>query len=215
MEYRIALDEMKRNYNVQKGRHDEIISQITKLNNDIDNITQNSSAKEVVRILLQKTAESARIKAKERLENIVTNALRYIFGENFYFIIELGSHGDKPIAEFYVATEQNGVLVKNKPQDSRGGGIVDIVSLALRMAFLELHQNPRINGPIILDEPGKHVDEESAVHLAMFVKEMSTFFNRQIIMVTHQPLLADIADRAFRVELRQHSSHVFRLGFDA
>jgi DNA repair exonuclease SbcCD ATPase subunit len=88
---------------------------------------------------------------------------------------------------------------RTKPIDSNGGGIVDMISIALRVAILEIHSDPRINGPIILDEPGKHVSEDYVEKMALFLKYLSSHFNRQIIMVTHQQSLSELSDKSFQV----------------
>ena len=101
-----------------------------------------------VRILFQLSSDHARTQAKTQLETLVTNALQYVFGSTFRFEIELSDHGGNPTAEFYVVSEWEDQIIKNKPQDSRGGGIVDVISLALRIALIETIK-PRLDGPIL------------------------------------------------------------------
>ncbi len=74
--------------------------------------------------------------------------------------------------------------------------------------MLQLYNEPKLQGPIILDEPGKHVSEEYAIRLATFLQHASQHFKRQIVMVTHQQHLAEVADKAFQVEIRGGSSQV-------
>ena len=83
------------------------------------------------------------------------------------------------------------MLIKTKPEQSRGGGVIDIISLALRIAFLQIHK-PKIEGPLILDEPAKHVSEDYIFNVADFLKRASEMFNRQIIIVTHNNHLSAI-----------------------
>jgi DNA repair exonuclease SbcCD ATPase subunit len=100
------------------------------------------------------------------------------------------------------------VVVRTSLEDSTGGGLVDIVCIALRWAITELYNDPVMNGPLQLDEPGKHVSENYAIKLAQFLKECGKTFDRQIIMVTHQPYLSAIADRNHDVVLRGGKSVV-------
>jgi DNA repair exonuclease SbcCD ATPase subunit len=160
-----------------------------------------------VRVLFQLSAEHARMQAKQQLETLVTNALKYVFGPSFRFEIELSEHGGNPTADFYVVSEWDGQSVKNKPQDARGGGIVDIVSLALRIALIETIK-PRLEGPIILDEPGKHVSEDFIVPMIEFLKSVAEMFDRQIILVTHNVHLTESADTAYYVKLSAGRSEV-------
>jgi DNA repair ATPase RecN len=160
-----------------------------------------------VKVLFQLSSDYARIQAKQQLETLVTNALRYVFGATFRFEIACSDHGGSPTAEFYVITEWAGQTIKNKPQDSRGGGIVDIVSLALRIALIETMQ-PRLQGSIILDEPGKHVSEDYIVPMMEFLKSVGETFGRQIIFVTHNTHLTESADIAYHVRLMNGKSEL-------
>ena len=87
---------------------------------------------------------------------------------------------------------------------------MDIVSLALRIAFLENHR-PKMDGPLFLDEPGKHISDDYIFNMGEFVKECSRLFSRQIIMVTHNDYLTNICDKAFRVDIRNGISNVVEL----
>lgn len=149
-----------------------------------------------IQALLVNTADEAREVGRQRMEKVVTRALQSVFGSDFTFEIEMDESGGKPVARFLVCSVgENGEVIKNEPQDSRGGGINDIVAFALQVAVLVVYNEPKIQGPIILDEPGKHVSEEYAVKFGEFLEFVSKTFNRQIIMVTHQPHLAATANR--------------------
>lgn len=182
---------------------DQLEQAEAKLNEYLDTI----DVYEKARVLLQQSAEYAREQARQQMETLVTNALQYVFGPLFQFQIEIEDHGNRTVAEFYVTTEYEGVQIKTKPQDSRGGGVVDIVTLALRVALMETVQ-PKVSGPLILDEPGKHVSNEYVYYLYEFLKSLSTMFGRQIIMVTHNHHLTESADQAFEVSIRDGISEV-------
>ncbi|WP_028775831.1 ATPase [Shimazuella kribbensis] len=160
-----------------------------------------------VRLLFQRSGEYARKQAKVQLETLVTNALQYVFGSSFRFEIDLSPADKNPTAEFYVVTEWNGETIRTKPQDARGGGVVDIISLALRIAFLETVR-PRLDGPILLDEPGKHVSEDYILPMTQFLQSVYETFDRQILFVTHNTHLTESADQAFFVRLNDGKSEV-------
>lgn len=165
---------------------------------------------EEVVILLQKVAEYARNQAKSQIEELVTRCLQYILENSTEFIIEFSESRNLPIAQFYAQTIYDGYSVKSKPENSRGGGIVDIVTLALRIAFLEIHE-PRLEGPLFLDEPGKHVSNDYIFNLGEFIRECANLFDRQIIMVTHNDYLSQICDTSYRVEIKNGISQVLKL----
>lgn len=165
-----------------------------------------------VSTLLHKTSEYAREQAKVQVETLVTKCLQYVFESNIEFVIEIDEQRGKSAAEFYVVNASDDIILKTKPELSRGGGVVDIVSLALRIAFLQTHK-PKIQGPLILDEPAKHVSDEYIYNVSEFLKQSSELFDRQIIMVTHNNHLSSIASNAYKVELKGSVSQVTKIDF--
>lgn len=175
--------------------------------NELKKIEEMIDTLEQVRILLQRASEYAREQIKQQIEMLVTHCLQFVFGPYLEFKIELSEVRGKADAEFYVISIFDNVKVKTKPQDARGGGVVDVISLALRIAVIQ-STNYYSDGPIILDEPAKHVSNEYIGNVAQFLKQISEVFNRQIIMITHNQYLSEIADTAYRVELKEGVSEV-------
>jgi DNA repair ATPase RecN len=204
------LTEIKSFVTKEQGKKEKLLEQIEQNKIIIDEIQKEIELIEKVSVLLQSTSEFARNQAKIQTENLVTNCLQYIFENNIEFEIEIEELYGKPNAEFYVTTNAEDMIIKTKPELSRGGGVVDIISLALRIAFLQIHK-PQIEGPLILDEPAKHVSEDYIFNVADFLKKASEMFERQIIMVTHNDHLASIGTTSYRIELEGSESHVQKI----
>ncbi|WP_138751084.1 chromosome partitioning protein ParA [Paenibacillus sinopodophylli] len=153
---------------------------------------------DLVQILLQKTSDYARQQAKGRIEDIVTQLLLVVFpGNDFVFEIVLDVKGSQPVAEYWLT--RNGVKTQLKPPDyDNGGGYVDVITLGLRLGIAELEE---IQGPLLMDEVGKHVSAEYSPNVAYFLKQYSEQLGRQIILITHNEALAAVADKGLRVTL--------------
>jgi len=192
------------------GKQEIIKEQISQNKEELYKIEDEINLLTKVNILLQKTSEFAREQAKKQVESLVTKCLQYIFESDIEFIIEIEELRGKSNAEFYVVNTMDDILIKTKPELSRGGGVVDIVSLALRIAILQTHK-PKIQGPLILDEPAKHVSDEYIFNVADFLKQTSELFNRQIIMVTHNNHLAAIGNNSYRVDIKDSQSTVIKI----
>ncbi|PKJ54720.1 chromosome partitioning protein ParA [Bacillus sp. SN10] len=150
---------------------------------------------DLVQILLQKTSDYARQQAKRRIEEIVTSALTVVFDKDYRFEIEITVKSNQPVAEYWLQSED--VRTQLKPPDyDRGGGVADVVSLALRLAVGEISG---VRGPLFLDEVGKMVSKEYAPNVAYFLKRYSHKFNRQIILITHNQDLAEIGEVSLHV----------------
>ena len=149
--------------------------------------------------LLFKVNEFARGQLKIRIEETVSAALQAVFErDDIRFEIEMRSVGNQPAASWHVLSMYGDTVVKGDPESSRGGGVSDVVSLALRLALLELSR-PRVEGPVLLDEVGKHVSEQYAPNVAQFLKQYAARTGRQIILVTHMAALAEVADVSCQV----------------
>lgn len=151
-----------------------------------------------VKMLLAKVSEAARAQVQERIERLVSSALQAVFGEELRFKVILYELGGAPAARFEVESACGSSYISVAPEDSRGGGITDVVSLALRIAVLELI-HPKQTAPMILDEPGKMISAEYAANVAYWLKQYARQTGRQIILVTHNSALADAADKTIKV----------------
>lgn len=204
----LKLVELNNKILSDEGKIEILSNQLDKTEKTLYDREKYSDVLTKVSLLFQKTSEFAREQSKRQIEDIVTKCLQFIFETDIEFLIELSESRSVPVAEFFVQSNYpEGYSIKTKPEISRGGGVVDIISLALRIAFLQLNQ-PKLSGPLILDEPGKHVSNDYIFNLGEFLKKSSNLFNRQIIMVTHNPHLSQICDKAFQVTNKKGISEV-------
>ncbi len=161
-----------------------------------------------VQVLFGKVSEYARAQLKTRIEETVTAALQAVFGdEGLSFRISLGTKNSQPAAEWEVVSQYGTAEVAGDPESSRGGGVSDVVSLALRLALLELTR-PKMDGPVLLDEIGKHVSGNFVSNVAYFLRQYAEKTGRQVILITHQTVLAESADVSYLVSQTNGISEV-------
>ncbi len=201
------ISELKKIYYTEESKRNLLQKQQIELKIDIEKINKEVDILEKVLILFQKTSKYAREQGKAQIENLTTKSLRYIFDKNYQFEIDISEKRNISSAEFYVVEENENTIVKTKPEISKGGGIVDIVSLALRLSFLE-NTNPKVEGPLILDEPAKHVSQDYTFDIGDFLLQFSKQMNRQIIMITHNPHLASLSENIYKVNQEKGISNV-------
>lgn len=218
-----SLSDLRDRYSQAQGQRellqqqcDEKEQQLTQARADIELWRQ-------VQVLLSKASEFARQQLKQRIEQTVTAALAAIFADStMRFEIEMSTIGGKPAADWRVVScydvpakagdedvKISAYTVVASPEDAKGGGVTDVVSLALRLALLELSR-PRVEGPVLLDEPGKMISREYLPSVAEFLKQYAAKTGRQIIMVTHHEALADVADTGYKVTQENGVSEVSR-----
>jgi exonuclease SbcC len=84
------------------------------------------------------------------------------------------------------------------PIDNASGGERVAIAIALRLALAELAMG-RSPTVLILDEPTVHLDEERRSQIFTIIGELGKSL-RQVIVVTHDEKVVDIADTVIRVE---------------
>ena len=164
-----------------------------------------------VQVLLGQVSEYARQQLKAQIEATVTAGLQAIMQDDeIRFVVEIRDLGGKPAADWKVVTTRGEQPITASPEDAHGGGIVDIVSLCLRAALLELSR-PKPGGPFLLDEPGKMISTEYLPNVAEFLKQYLRQTGRQGILITHAEELAEVADVSYRVRQLKGASEVAKL----
>ena len=130
----------------------------------------------------QTVAEQVQTQAYGSIAAIVTRCLREVWGEEAYdFRIDLQKKRGKTEAAFQL--ERDGVVIDD-PSSACGGGIIDVIAFALRVAALKLAR-PQKRMALILDEPFRFVSVEHRPALKHLLESLSRDMGVQIIMVTH------------------------------
>lgn len=156
--------------------------------------------------LLQDASSKAREFSKEMFESVATEALQTILGKHLSVEIKLGENGGTQTAEFLVKAQYDGdyeVIVD--PTNEDGGGVADIVALA-SLICMNSFVSDENGAPLILDEPTKYVSKGNAKDVSLFLSEISKSMKKQIIMVTHDGVSSDYADKAYQIALDDEGS---------
>jgi len=156
------------------------------------------------RWILTKVAEMTQLRFKEKVESLVTMAIQSVFDRDFKFVLVFEQKRNKFECRPVVMENE----VEYTPKDDMGGGIIDVISFALRVVLWNL-QKPKSRNILILDEPMKYVGKGELLERAgMMLREISHKLGIQLVLVTHEPQLAEIADMAYSVTHRSGKSQV-------
>ena len=137
------------------------------------------------------------------IENVVTTALQYIYGENYSFKINYQMKRGQPETELTIV---RGTL--EIPPEMGGIGVLDIVSFALRCVCYTLIE-PQPEPILIVDEPFRFISGiEQLERAEAMVKKLSDMLGIQIIIVSGKQALTEYADKIFAVEMINGESKV-------
>lgn len=154
---------------------------------------------EEVRVFLQELAEDAREEVAAGLDNIVTLCLQSVFGPTMSFETEIETSRNNTVIDFYVVNNDGEHIVRDSPEDSMGGGVVDTVAIGLRFGLLKV-LDPEPIGPIVLDEPAKMVSSDRIESIANLLQELTRIFQKQSIIITHHESLMNVVDNSIYFE---------------
>lgn len=176
------------------------------LNNKKDMLNEENYVYTNVINILTAAATASRQNAKTHFEKIITDALQFVTQNSDYsFIIEEMTGRAKASYEFYVKSTVNGIECKQKPEDANGGGFVDIIASAMKYAYLEIFNDPKImSGTLLYDEPGKMISADMSVKYAEYLKFLGQHYGKQTIMITHNENLSNVADKTYLVTKKQN-----------
>lgn len=153
------------------------------------------------KLLLVESSKEARNASKEIFEYIATNALQTILGENLSVVINFGQNKENTTAEFMIKStykDKEDIIVD--PTNEDGGGAADIVALSSLITINSLLSDNN-SAVIAIDEPTKFVSKGNSLDVAKFLKDITKDMNKQILMVTHDGVSKEIADKAYHIEL--------------
>lgn len=156
---------------------------------------------EMARWVLLEVAKRGQIKFKKYLETIVTRGIRSVYDRPLDFVLEYVIKNRRTQA-VPVIMENGG---KQIPDKDVGVGLLDILSFTWRVATMcFVKPSPR---PVLwLDEPmrdiggGRLLIRAADLMKAISRREVLKELGFQLIVNTHEPEIASIADRVFRVE---------------
>lgn len=165
-----------------QGEYKTLLSQQNNSNLLINKLKEDEETYIKAVELLSLVQKIAQHRIKDSFENIVSWALSYIFKDDYRFCFEFGRRGNLSELDFAVKTPDLNEAFD--PMDTRGGGILNVISLILRIVLMEVI-NPKTNGYIIFDESFKNVNGQEFIDtLNSFLLDIHKKFKRQIIHIT-------------------------------
>jgi len=156
---------------------------------------------ELAQAFLQQVAQETQEQLKFHLQDLVQTALDTVFPATYTFKIDFVILRGRTEAQMYL--DKDGERVD--PELACGGGVVDVLSLALRIAAWSIGKTSPI---IVLDEPFKFLSQGLRPLMGEILRGLIDRLGVQIIMVTHDPDFVAIADRTFTIDQKSHKSFV-------
>lgn len=163
---------------------------------------------EKAQAIIQDVARQTQEELKFHVQDIVSLALAAVFPDPYTFEIDFVIRRNKTEADLFLVRDGERI----DPLTASGGGVVDVVSFALRVTLWTLS---KARGTIILDEPFRFVSRDLQSKAGEMMKQLSKKLDLQFIMVTHNPDMIDAADNVLTVVQEDGVSRLTRKANDA
>ena len=192
----------------QKGKKKILEANKADIKKSIVEVGNNLIMLEEVRNILASVGKATQNQVMGYIESLSTLMLQTIYGKQYRLDISFDVKHNKSEACLKV---YKGEIELSLKDDETGGGVIDIVALAMRLAMWSL-SSPRTSPVFLMDEPLKNLSKDKLPLVGEVLRELSEKMNMQIIMVSHEDELIQIADKAYRVVLEGETSRVEEIG---
>jgi hypothetical protein len=164
----------------KKGQRDQILSSISKVESEIENIKCNTLNLERSQTIVQIIAQKTQKELTYSISNLVSLAHASIFSDPYEFDIDFITRRGRTESEIFFKKKGE----KFHPMSASGGGAVDLTSLVLRSVCWNL-QSPRSRNIIIWDEPLKFLSKDLLLKANEMIHMINEELKIQMIIVTH------------------------------
>jgi len=194
------VGELERKFNDLESKINLLVEQLDQKENQINRQLDKVEDFTKARWILVETQHKTQQYFKERVETLVTLAIKSVFKDREFGFELVFNEERKDRMEIQPVIYEmiDGVKeVYDEPEYDVGGGINDVISFAFRIALWSL-ENPRSRNVIILDEPMKNMGALISLGGKIF-QEIAHRLGFQLIIITHDDELISIADRAYKI----------------
>lgn len=171
-----------------KGVKEQLEKQIKEEEDSLVNLQDEQKLNSQASLFMLSEIVERRQNQLQAIQSIATSALQQIYGEEYSLKFDTFEEQRKDGVnnfriEIKIVSPHNGENMETGLLDERGGGLIEVVSFALRIAALKWL---KYNGPILLDEAWKSMSNDYKIdQVVQFLREVTDSTGRQVILVTH------------------------------
>lgn len=188
-----SIEKYNEFYKLKENELNLLRQQKKEKENDIKIIDEDIAKITTEKVLLENSSLKALNLSKDIMEEVTTNSLQAVFGDNREVVINLGTKSGQRTAELLMIQDGD----DTDPAQEEGGGVTDIVSVTSFLALGDLlYEN---FAPLFLDEPNKYLSKEYSEKMAAYLKDIIDYTGKQMFLVTHDEHLKTIGDASFKM----------------
>jgi len=173
----------------KRVKNNLLLSQISDLETRLESRKQKIETIREAHDFVEKVASGRRTDMKDKIQLVVTEALKIIYGPEYELILNYSSKANRSCLDIEVKkSTKDGDVIRD--MSGFGGGVSDTISVPMRIAIICGAGQDRI---MVLDEAFKHVDDDRMEFVGEFLKSISLKMGMQIILLSqHQKLINSV-----------------------
>ena len=194
---RTLLSKVRERLNRLQGKRDELATNQTKLNSDLDNINSYLEIADSVTDALEQLSNDVFQRELSLIESTLTKALQEVLDQPVVFKATASFKRDAASVEFSIERNGNSEDIMR----GQGGSVANVVSVGLRMFAITTLDERRHRKFLVLDEQDCWLHPDLVPRLVRIVHEAGTALGFQVLMISHHDVSNFLrhADRVYRL----------------
>lgn len=184
----------------RKGQQDMLKKRYHQIDAEIADLLSQQEQYDLLIAFLSQMADERQERVYQQIEHTVTEGLRAVFDEDMRLEITTKQVGARSETHFNVVSYLNGKELSTSIMDARGGGVAALVGFLIQAVLVLL--TPGMRPIIFLDEAFRNVSSDYLDSLGEFIRGLCEETGLQVVLVTHQPTLAEYADTHYEFSQR-------------
>lgn len=192
-----------------EGRKQFVEDTIRNLNDAVESLTDQIDNYKLIEAYLANFADERQAQVYRQLETTVSDGLQSVFEEDIRLEVENKMVGSRAETVFTLVSNTEEGELRTGIMDSRGGGVAAVVGFLIQAVLVLLTPNMR---PLLaLDETFRNVSTDLQGRLGEWVSDLCSKTGLQVILVTHQPEIAEHADVHYAFSQRGGKTKIERI----
>lgn len=187
------LEQVKKFHLTQQGELDNLKKVTDQKKKDIEAAEQESEKLLIGKKVIEDACKEAREQSRQLLEAMATKAIDAVFTDDTAVSLQLNENSQGVSLDVKIISKDDNGEIQTSNPNFDGGGLNDILSTSFLVSIgMTVPDN---YAPLVLDEPSKFVSKGTlAENFAAYMKDLSMFYGKQLIISTHDEALLIMGD---------------------
>lgn len=205
MKTRESLNKAKDQLTYMKGQRDMLRIECNKILKESETLTLEIDILEETNKYFVEALQNRIDEVRHKVEDIINRGLSYVYkADDVQLVISTTVKASKTQ---FVITLKDGDIESSKLRESFGGGLIAIIAFLFKVVINVIYKNERF---MVFDESLNFVSRHYQEPLSQFIKKLCDEMDTTIVLITHQPLLADKADSIYEAYKAPDGSTKFK-----